>query len=78
MNKELGWSPSVTFEQGLAATIDWYLQNTAWLENVTSGAYQTYVGAGNKVTIVSTAAFTALELGTASSATAGVIGYGSA
>ena len=42
LNKELGWSPSVTFEQGLAATIDWYLQNTAWLENVTSGAYQTY------------------------------------
>ena len=40
--------------------------------------YQTYAGAGNKVTIVSTAAFTALELGTASSATAGVIGYGSA
>lgn len=42
LNKELGWSPSVTFEQGLAATIDWYLQNTAWLENVTSGTYQTY------------------------------------
>jgi dTDP-glucose 4,6-dehydratase len=42
LNKELGWTPSVTFEQGLAATIDWYLQNTAWLENVTSGAYQTY------------------------------------
>jgi dTDP-glucose 4,6-dehydratase len=42
LNKELGWSPSVTFEQGLAATIDWYLQNTAWLENVTSGAYQAY------------------------------------
>ncbi len=42
LNKELGWTPSVTFEQGLAATIDWYLQNTAWLENVTSGVYQTY------------------------------------
>jgi hypothetical protein len=39
--------------------------------------YQTYAGAGNKVTVVSAAAFTALELGTASSATAGVIGYGS-
>jgi hypothetical protein len=39
--------------------------------------YQTYVGAGNKVTIVCTAGYTALELGTASSATAGVIGYGS-
>jgi dTDP-glucose 4,6-dehydratase len=42
LNKELGWIPSVTFEQGLAATIDWYLANTAWLENVTSGAYQAY------------------------------------
>ncbi len=40
--------------------------------------YQTYVGAGNKVTVVSAGAFTALELGTASSATSGVIGYGSA
>ncbi|MEY4570843.1 MAG: dTDP-glucose 4,6-dehydratase [Bacteroidota bacterium] len=42
LNKELGCKPSVTFEQGLAATIDWYLQNTVWLENVTSGACQTY------------------------------------
>ena len=42
LNKELGWSPSVTFEQGLAATIDWYLNNGPWLENVTSGSYQTY------------------------------------
>jgi hypothetical protein len=39
--------------------------------------YQTYVGAGNKVTVVSAGTFTALELGTASSATSGVIGYGS-
>lgn len=42
LNKELGWSPSVTFEQGLDATIDWYLNNGPWLENVTSGNYQTY------------------------------------
>ena len=42
LNKELGWTPAVTFEQGLAATIDWYLQNKAWLENVTSGSYKTY------------------------------------
>jgi dTDP-glucose 4,6-dehydratase len=42
LNKVLGWSPSVTFEQGLAATIDWYLNNGPWLENVTSGNYQTY------------------------------------
>ncbi len=39
---ELGWKPSVNFEQGLNRTIDWYLQNTQWLENVTSGAYQKY------------------------------------
>jgi len=42
INKELGWSPSVTFEQGLAITIEWYLSNEAWLKNVTSGNYQHY------------------------------------
>jgi dTDP-glucose 4,6-dehydratase len=42
INKELGWRPSVTFEEGLAITIDWYLNNTEWLEHVTSGAYQKY------------------------------------
>jgi len=42
INKELGWSPSVTFEEGLAQTIDWYLSNTEWLQNVTSGAYTHY------------------------------------
>lgn len=42
INKELGWSPSVTFEEGLEKTIDWYLENTEWLEHVTSGAYQEY------------------------------------
>lgn len=42
INKELGWKPSVTFEQGLARTIDWYLSNESWLKNVTSGAYQKY------------------------------------
>ena len=42
LNKELGWSPSVTFEQGLDATIDWYLNNGPWLDNVTTGNYQTY------------------------------------
>ncbi|MBF9253210.1 dTDP-glucose 4,6-dehydratase [Pontibacter sp. 172403-2] len=39
---ELGWEPSVTFEEGLSKTVDWYLQNTEWLENVTSGNYQSY------------------------------------
>jgi dTDP-glucose 4,6-dehydratase len=42
INKELGWKPSVTFEEGLEITIDWYLNNTNWLNNVTSGAYLTY------------------------------------
>lgn len=42
INKELGWAPSVTFEEGLAKTIDWYLANEAWLESVTSGDYQHY------------------------------------
>jgi dTDP-glucose 4,6-dehydratase len=39
---ELGWNPSVTFEQGLSKTIDWYLANKTWLDHVTSGAYQKY------------------------------------
>lgn len=42
INKELGWKPTVTFEEGLSETIDWYLNNTQWLNNVTSGAYQNY------------------------------------
>ncbi len=42
INKELGWKPSVTFEEGLSKTIDWYLENEQWLNNVTSGAYKDY------------------------------------
>jgi dTDP-glucose 4,6-dehydratase len=42
INRELGWKPSVTFEQGLAQTIDWYLENDTWLKHVTSGEYQAY------------------------------------
>ncbi|MGB0978445.1 MAG: dTDP-glucose 4,6-dehydratase [Croceimicrobium sp.] len=42
INRELGWKPSVTFEEGLAKTIDWYLANEEWLNNVTSGDYQKY------------------------------------
>lgn len=42
INRELGWEPSVTFEEGLSQTIDWYLQNTEWLKHVTSGDYQHY------------------------------------
>ncbi len=39
---ELGWKPSVSFEQGINKTIDWYLQSQDWLENVVSGDYQKY------------------------------------
>jgi dTDP-glucose 4,6-dehydratase len=39
---ELGWEPSVTFEEGLEETVNWYLQNEEWLKNVTSGEYQNY------------------------------------
>lgn len=42
INRELGWYPSVTFEEGLSETIDWYLSNTEWLQQVTSGDYQNY------------------------------------
>jgi dTDP-glucose 4,6-dehydratase len=39
---ELGWIPSITFEEGLEKTVDWYLSNTNWMDNVTSGDYETY------------------------------------
>lgn len=42
INQELGWKPSVTFEQGLEITIDWYLNNGEWLNSVTSGDYVKY------------------------------------
>ena len=42
INKELGWTPSVSFEEGLSQTIEWYLQNQEWLKHVTSGEYQKY------------------------------------
>jgi dTDP-glucose 4,6-dehydratase len=42
INKELGWKPSVTFEEGLERTINCYLNNEEWLQNVTSGSYKDY------------------------------------
>lgn len=42
IKNELGWIPSVTFEQGLESTVDWYLANEAWLQHITSGDYLTY------------------------------------
>ena len=42
LKNELGWVPSITFEQGLDKTVDWYLDNEQWLNDVTSGNYQQY------------------------------------
>jgi dTDP-glucose 4,6-dehydratase len=42
IERELGWRPSVTFEQGLEKTVGWYLENEEWLNNVTSGNYLEY------------------------------------
>jgi dTDP-glucose 4,6-dehydratase len=42
LNKELGWTPSLQFEEGLDKTIDWYLANGEWIQHVTSGAYKDY------------------------------------
>lgn len=39
---ELGWQPSLQFEEGLSKTIDWYLANAGWMEEITSGSYQRY------------------------------------
>lgn len=42
IKRDLGWMPSIQFEQGLSETIDWYLANEGWLNSVTSGSYQKY------------------------------------
>jgi dTDP-glucose 4,6-dehydratase len=42
LKKELGWEPSVSFEQGLERTVDWYLANESWINNITSGEYEMY------------------------------------
>jgi len=42
IQEELGWEPSLQFEEGISKTIDWYLENEEWLSNVTSGSYQKY------------------------------------
>ncbi len=42
LEEELGWTPSITFEEGLSKTVDWYLENQDWVEKVTSGTYQDY------------------------------------
>ena len=42
LSKELGWKPSLQFEEGLRKTVKWYMDNQAWVDNITSGAYQDY------------------------------------
>tara|TARA_B100000508_G_scaffold137355_1_gene131700 strand:+ start:229171 stop:230223 length:1053 start_codon:yes stop_codon:yes gene_type:complete len=42
LEQKLNWKPSITFEEGLASTIDWYLENQEWVNNVVSGDYQEY------------------------------------
>lgn len=42
LHEELGWSPSLQFEEGIERTIRWYLENQAWLDHITSGAYERY------------------------------------
>jgi dTDP-glucose 4,6-dehydratase len=42
LQRELGWQPSLQFEEGIEKTVEWYLSNTLWLENVSSGAYEKY------------------------------------
>ena len=42
IREELGWTPSINFEDGLSKTIDWYLANKEWIDKVTSGSYQNY------------------------------------
>ena len=42
LETELGWKPSIQFEQGLSKTVDWYLENQDWVKDITSGSYQAY------------------------------------
>ena len=42
LKNELGWQPTLQFEEGLIKTINWYLENEKWMNNITSGDYQNY------------------------------------
>ena len=42
LKEELGWEPSLQFEEGIEKTVKWYLENETWLDNITSGAYERY------------------------------------
>jgi len=43
VKRELGWSPSLSFEEGLQRTVDWYIDNPGWIERVRSGAYRQWI-----------------------------------
>ncbi len=45
LKRELNWEPSLQFEEGLEKTVDWYLENEEWMNNITSGEYQKYYNA---------------------------------
>ena len=42
LQKELGWEPSLQFEEGIEKTVRWYLDNQEWMDNITSGDYEKY------------------------------------
>jgi dTDP-glucose 4,6-dehydratase len=42
LQRELGWEPSLQFEEGIEKTVRWYLDNQAWMDNITSGDYEKY------------------------------------
>ncbi|MDE5689267.1 MAG: GDP-mannose 4,6-dehydratase, partial [Duncaniella sp.] len=42
LQRELGWEPSLQFEEGIEKTVRWYLDNQAWMDHITSGDYQRY------------------------------------
>jgi dTDP-glucose 4,6-dehydratase len=45
IERELGWKPRETFETGLRKTVEWYLNNTEWIQDVTSGSYREWIAA---------------------------------
>ena len=42
LKRELGWQPSLQFEEGIEKTVHWYLQNQSWMDDITSGEYEKY------------------------------------
>ena len=42
LQKKIGWEPSLQFEEGIEKTVKWYLENEAWMDNITSGEYEKY------------------------------------